>query len=306
MNKLYTERNLLRDPKKQTSYIDDESYALLYDCCERYKDNLAWKYPKYCSDFPNLVCGLNEDAFRLVLNKAIPGLYYGHPSLEDHIVVEGDLDEWTINPYLILDYIEFVALGMKTTKKIEYHSFMAHYHLSFTNGNEDFVSFRTEINDLFEMCGLLYNLTEERIVERVVEDDVIIEESKAVIEAAPEQEIKKLIEESVKLHKSRNSDDCHLATEKIWDALERLKTIFVDDKTDKKTSANKVIGEMAKGDVDYSDVFSAEFVYLTSIGNNFRIRHHEVGKKDIPNNDYYDYFFSRCFSLIVLALKSLR
>ena len=29
------------------------------------------KYPEYCSDFPNLICGLNDDA-RLVLSKAIP------------------------------------------------------------------------------------------------------------------------------------------------------------------------------------------------------------------------------------------
>lgn len=306
MKELFTERHRLREPKMRTNYIDDESYTILYDCCERYKDNLAWKFPEHCSDFPNLVCGLNENAFRLVIDKAIPGFCFGHPSIEDHFINEAILDGWTINPYLILDYIEFIASGIKTMKKNDYHSFMSHYHLSFANDNVDFESFRTEINDLFEMCGLLYNLTKERIVERVVEDDVIIEESKAVIEAAPEQELKKLIEESVKLHKSRNSDDCHLATEKIWDALERLKTIFVDDKTDKKASVNKIIGEMAKGDVDYSDVFCAEFVYLTSIGNNFRIRHHEFGKKNIPNNDYYDYFFSRCFSLIVLALKSLK
>ena len=30
---------------------------------------------------------------------------------------------------------------------------MSHYHLSFANDNVDFESFRTEINDLFEMCG---------------------------------------------------------------------------------------------------------------------------------------------------------
>lgn len=306
MKELFTERHRLREPKMSTTYIDDESYVILYDCCERYKDNLAWKFPDYCSDFPNLVCGLNENAFRLVLDKAIPGFYYGHPSIEDHIVNEAVLDGWTINPYLILDYIEFIALGMKNMKKNEYHSFMAHHHLLFTNGNEDFESFRKEINDLFELCGLLYNLTEERIVERIVEDSFLIEKSKSLIESTPELELKKIIEESIKLHKSRNPDDCHLATEKIWDALERLKTIYIDDKTDKKTSANKVIGQMANGDEDYIGLFSTEFVYLTNVGNNYRIRHHEVGKKDIPYDGYYDYFYSRCYSLIVLALKSLK
>jgi len=306
MKELFTERHRLRELKKRTNYIDDESYAILYDCCEKYKDNLAWRYPEFCSDFPNLICGLKEDTFRLVLNKAIPGFCYGHPSIEDHIVIEGDLDEWTINPYLILDYVEFIASGIKTMKKKEYHSFMAHYHFSFTNDNTDFESFRTEINDLFELCGLLYNLTEERIVERIVDDGFLIEESKSLIGSTPELELKKLIEESIKLHKSRNPDDCHLATEKIWDALERLKTIYIDDKTDKKTSANKVISQMANSDEDYMNLFSTEFVYLTNVGNNYRIRHHEIGKKDIPDDGYYDYFFSRCFSLIMLALKYIK
>lgn len=306
MNKLFTERHQLRDSKTKTYFIDDESYALLYDCCERYKDNLAWKFPEYCSDFPNLVCGLNEDTFHLVIDKAIPGFCFGHPSIEDHVVNEAVLDGWTINPYLLLDYIEFIASGMKTMKKNEYHSYMAHYHLSFTHGDEDFELFRKEINDLFELCGLLYNLTEERIVERIVDDGFLIEESRSLIESTPELELKKLIEESIKLHKSRNPDDCHLATEKIWDALERLKTIYIDDETDKKASANKVISQMANSDEDYINLFSTEFVYLTNVGNNYRIRHHEIGKKDIPYDGYYDYFFSRCFSLIVLALKYIK
>lgn len=305
MNKLYSERNRLRDPKTKTTYIDDESYAILYDCCEKYKDNLAWKYPEYCSDFPNLICGLNEDAFRLVLNKAIPDFCFGHPSLEDHFINEGALDSWTVNPYLILDYIEFIASEMMTVKKNDYHSFMSHYHLSFANDNVDFESFRKEINSLFELCGLLYHLTEERIVERVVEDGFIIEESKDSIDAVPEKELKVLLEESIVLHKSRNPNDHHLATEKIWDALERLKTIYINEKTDKKASSNRIIGQMAKGDANYIDLFSTEFHYLTNIGNNYRIRHHEVGKIDILQDEYYDYFFSRCFSLIVLALKNL-
>lgn len=305
MDKLYTERHHLRESKTKTSYIDDESYAVLYDCCEKYKENLSWKYPEYCSDFPNLICGLNDDAFRLVLSKAIPDFCFGHPSIEDHFVSEGALDDWKVNPYLILDYIEFIASEMMTVKKNDYHSFMSHHHLSFTNDNVDFESFRKEVNSLFDLCGLLYHLTEERIVERVVEDGFIIEESKDSIDAVPEKELKVLLEESIVLHKSRNPNDHHLATEKIWDALERLKTIYIDEKTDKKASSNRVIGQMAKGDTNYIDLFSTEFHYLTTIGNNYRIRHHEIGKTDIPQDEYYDYFFGRCFSLIVLALKYL-
>ena len=205
-----------------------------------------------------------------------------------------------------LDFVEFIAQGIKTVIKGKYHDYFSHYELSFIDDNKDFESFRAEINEAFDMCGLLYNLTEERIVERIVDDGFIIEESKTLIETVPEKELKKLIEESIKLHKSRNPDDCHLATEKIWDALERLKTIYIDEETDKKASATKVISQMANSDEDYINLFSTEFVYLTNVGNNYRIRHHEIGKKDIPDDGYYDYFFSRCFSLIMLALKYIK
>ena len=48
---------------------------------------------------------------------------------------------------------------------------------------------------------------------------------------------------------------------------------------------------MAKGDTNYIDLFSTEFHYLTTIGNNYRISIIEIGKTDIPQDEYYDYFF---------------
>jgi len=36
------------------------------------------------------------------------------------------------------------------------------------------------------------------------------------------------------------------------------------------------------------------------------IRHHETDKKEIIDNNYYDYFYQRCFALINLALKYLK
>ena len=46
-----------------------------------------------------------------------------------------------------------------------------------------------------------------------------------------------------------------------------------------------------------------EFKELTGIGNRFRIRHHERDKIDIVDDNYFDYFFNRCLSLISLTLK---
>ena len=94
------------------------------------------------------------------------------------------------------------------------------------------------------------------------------------------------------------------AAEKIWDALERLKTYYTG--MDKKTSVSKIVSDMAGGQAEYIDLFNAEFKALTDIGNNFRIRHHETSKIDITDVRHYDYFFNRCLSLISTAILYLK
>lgn len=63
---------------------------------------------------------------------------------------------------------------------------------------------------------------------------------------------------------------------------------------------------MSNNNQNYIDLFTKEFYELKDIGNNFRIRHHETSKIDIPDPNYYDYFFNRCLSLIGLAIKYLK
>lgn len=62
---------------------------------------------------------------------------------------------------------------------------------------------------------------------------------------------------------------------------------------------------MANGKQEFTTVFNDEFVALTKIGNNFRIRHHETNKVEITDARYYDYFFNRCLSLVALAIQYL-
>jgi hypothetical protein len=312
MNKLYSERNGLRAPRTKTAIIDIDSYAILWDCCDRYKTNLAWKYPEYCYDNSQVIYGVSEESLNAYIRKAIPDLIYGHPAKEvfvvnpfDDGIIEGKAED-TRNFYSILDFIEFVAQGIKTIKIENYHKYFNHNHLSFIDDNKDFEKYRKEINEAFETCALSYVLSEAKVVERVVDDGFVIEESKVLIDATPEAELKKLIEEAVALHKSRKPEDHRLATEKIWDAFDRLKTLFAKKQSEKSTSSDAIIGMMANGDSNYQKLFLEEFNQLREIGNNYRIRHHETYKIDISNDEYFDYFFCRCFAMIVLALKYIK
>lgn len=94
------------------------------------------------------------------------------------------------------------------------------------------------------------------------------------------------------------------ALEKVWDALERLKTFYYPS-LDKRKSLQRIIKEISKGDEDRKCFFDNEFRELTKIGNEYRIRHHEKDKKELYNDAFSDYLYKKCLSLISSSLKEL-
>ena len=109
--------------------------------------------------------------------------------------------------------------------------------------------------------------------------------------------------EAIDLYKQPYPDSAKNAVEKIWDALERLKTYYTQ--LSKKDSVAKIINDMANNQTSFETLFNDEFAALTKIGNNYRIRHHETDKIDITDTRHYAYFFTRCLSLIALAILYL-
>ena len=114
--------------------------------------------------------------------------------------------------------------------------------------------------------------------------------------------LKELLQEASKYYDENN---LQIAVEKLWDAFERLKTYYCSSTVDKKESANKIIKDMSNDQQPFIDLFEKEFHELTSLGNNFRIRHHETTKTDIQDKRHYEYFYRRCLSLISTAIQYL-
>lgn len=112
-----------------------------------------------------------------------------------------------------------------------------------------------------------------------------------------------MLKDAVVLYKTPSPSARQDSVEKIWDALERLKTYYTT--LDKKHSSEKIVNDMANAHNDFADLFNAEFKALTDIGNKYRIRHHETNKIDITDIRHYDYLFNRCLSLIALAIQYL-
>jgi hypothetical protein len=99
-----------------------------------------------------------------------------------------------------------------------------------------------------------------------------------------------------------NFEDRVRSLERVWDAFERVKTYYSNNK---KVSATQLIGLVANGNQMIEHVLQEEAAVLTKVGNNFQIRHFEKDKMEIKDSRHIDYLFYRLLSLVDLFLKEL-
>ena len=157
-------------------------------------------------------------------------------------------------------------------------------------------NFINEINAVFDFNNISLKLVNGK-VENSVEHYIKGVELTSIEETG----LKELLKEANKYYEKENFN---IAVEKIWDAFERLKTYY-SPTLDKKKSVSKIIEDVSSNKEPFKDLFNKEFIELTTIGNNFRIRHHEITKIDIDDERHYDYFYKRCLSLITTVLEYL-
>lgn len=304
----YTERHGMRMPIEKTYTISVKMYALLFDCCEKYYNNLAWKYPEQCGDGYGC-CGLDHQKFSDDLSFEIPTLYRDDSGriVVPHVtknIFEDDTRTDEYDQYALLDYIEFFANNCMDVTIGSFHSYYGHYHLACKDSRDVVAVFRDEINDIFTKTGLLYQLSTNLEIERIVENSPLTPEITKQVARINEPRLQDLLVEAILLYKSPNPNSNKLAVEKIWDALENLKTYFIDSK--KKQADQKVSDILGAGDAQISKIFEKELSELGNIGNNYHIRHYNDKQVAVTDSRHYDYFFNRCLSLIALAIQYLK
>ena len=158
-------------------------------------------------------------------------------------------------------------------------------------------NYEPQVNALLKLNELPLQLSNGKII-HIIDEQLNSNSLSNVQEAG----LKELLQEATKLYSNGN---LQFATEKLWDAFERLKTYYCSNNIDKKTSVKKLITNMSDNQNEFYELFNEEFLKLTSIGNDFRIRHHETTKIDISDRKYYEYFYRRCLSLISIAINYL-
>lgn len=115
-----------------------------------------------------------------------------------------------------------------------------------------------------------------------------------------EEQLKYLLLESKIYIAKSDFGEKRIGLEKIWDAFERLKTI---ESTNKKHSVEKIISEISGDDKELKKMLDDEFTLLTTIGNSYSIRHHEITQQKIPSSAYVEYLYFRMLALISFVLN---
>lgn len=298
--KLYTERRGIRAPLEKTYSINRDMYSLLLDCCKTYQKNLTHIFTLNCHhDFTDSdYVAFDEKRFITRIKIRIPSLFRDEYNRICAPAYEDEYDQ-----YALLDLIEYFAQNIEDISERWNNSYQNYQTIDCLNTSDIFKNFQEAINEIFTEAGLLYKLTDEKIIERIVENSPLTLEIENNFAAVHEVGTRELLKDAVALYKTPNSTARQDSVEKIWDALERLKTYYTT--LDKRQSSEKIANDMAGGNSDFFDLFNSEFILLSKIGNNYRIRHHETNKIDITDVRYYDYLFNRCLSLIALAIKYL-
>lgn len=211
------------------------------------------------------------DVFNEIRQFYVPKCYNDH----NEYIETADLQAFILStsPFCVLDAIEF---------------------FSKQSISDDF---EPQINSILKLNEIPFQLNNGKIMS--IFDNQINKNSLASIQ---EVGLKELLQEASKYYDENN---LQIAVEKLWDAFERLKTYYCSSTVDKKESANKIIKDMSNDQQPFIDLFEKEFHELTSLGNNFRIRHHETTKTDIQDKRHYEYFYRRCLSLISTAIQYL-
>ena len=161
------------------------------------------------------------------------------------------------------------------------------------------LEFRENINLIFSRNGIIYDLNDNGQVIRLAPEG-LREQLQQTIFHTGDVDLDELLNTARTKFLNPHIVVRKESLEKLWGAWERLKTI---EPGNKKTSITTLL-EKTSPDPNFYNRLNAEASELTEIGNQFRIRHHEIGKIPITSSDQVDYLFHRMFSLIYLILKS--
>ena len=217
-------------------------------------------------------------------------------------------DSWDGPPatLVILDLLEFCWRHITEPIQGSYHGFLDHYHLSFDYmiGRQ---AFTEDVNRIFARSGLAYHLIEPRLDNQgqIVRlgPPLLRDELTATYFATGDFELDHILDSARNKFLNPSQEIRREALLELWDAWERLKT--TGEGANKKSQISDLLnGAAGPGYPKFRQLLEKEALELTSIGNNYQMRHTEIRQEKVEQTEHIDYLFHRLFSLIQLVLKT--
>jgi len=289
MKKLFTERHGLNAPRVKDELDVELTKGLLTVVNAKIDENLFGEtYSLECPDGGGNGYGCDLDKLKtgLVAYKVIWPRDWPNRK-----------GEWPSDPQLF-DLVEFLYEHAGLPHAYHYHQFFQHDHLTYDK-KKGRAKFEQDINRFFERNGLAFELKDGEVTRMAPTG--LQEALATTVFATGDAALDRLLETAREKFLNRSLDVRKEGLEKLWDAWERLKT--VEPGKDKKAQATALLDKATK-EPHYRKLLEDEAMALTSIGNNFMIRHTETTKTEIKGSARVDYLFHRMFAMIRLLLKT--
>jgi len=289
MSQLYSDRANGPRPRTETE-ISAAVEAALQSLIQSYQDRdfFGIDFPAICPD-NGRPFGTSEDMLEAARVGMIPEMAQWWRKISENHSIEA-----SIPTMAILDALEWHAKHAGEPKEGDYHSYFQHYHKSWDRV-PGLAAFRGAVNEIFARNSMAYEMGTDGLITRIVEGPVA-DQLRLTHFDSGDPETDRLLELARTRFFDRDLDAAQRSIEALWDAFERLKTHV--DPTNKKSSAQSLITAVAQSSEEQA-LFEAEMLTLTSIGNTWRIRHHETNKHDLgTDRRLRDYLFLRMFTLL--------
>jgi hypothetical protein len=261
--------------------------------------SLAREFPRHsCPDFPEAITGTDSEQFGIALATLVPLLKWDSTSSPGSFFNITSIPTTSVT----MDVVEFV--GRYVAEPSERHSLRhLHEHLIFGqwSKHEGQSRFREDVELTFARNGLAFTVDDAMHVQRLGPPEArpLLSD---FIPRTGDTDLDTKLRDAVIRFTSRNPQDRVDALEKLWDAFERLKTLELGGQ--KSQSIRQLIDRAAPGS-PFRDRLEAESSELTTIGNEFHIRHFEHNRSSLPTPTAtgVDYLFTRMLALIAYLLR---
>lgn len=257
-------------------------------------------------DFPENSCsegdwttGTDRSAFLLAVQMEIPDIDFSKQTIN---TTDAETLEFQVRPYApptpaVLDLLEFRHRHIAQPNQGSFHDWYGHYHLGFDReaGQN---SYRSQMNSILARNGLAYELRPSGTVERLA-PPVLRESLRSAVFQTGETGLDDRLEKARSKFLSPEAETRRESLVELWGAWERLKSL--DEPDNKKLSITTLLDKVTS-ESSFRATLETEAKELTRIGNNFQIRHTELGKPAILDSAHVDYLFHRLFAFILLIL----